>query len=164
MTCFFKPADIPEHTNRETSTLLRIQKLGLSNILRAPKIHGFVEFQRASSRISGILLEYIEHCNTLGHINIPTTPLPVRVKWINQLRNTIKMLHSAGIIWGDAKPDNILVDADENLWIIDFGGGYTHGWVDEDKESTIDGDNQALFKIVDFLLDEAQNSVPHSVG
>ncbi|GKZ29643.1 hypothetical protein AbraIFM66950_005924, partial [Aspergillus brasiliensis] len=41
MTRFFKPAHVSESANREISTLLRIQELGLSNIIRAPKIHEF---------------------------------------------------------------------------------------------------------------------------
>lgn len=27
---------------------------------------------------------------------------------------------------------NILVNDDEDVWIIDFGGGYTQGWVGKD--------------------------------
>ncbi|KAK2924448.1 hypothetical protein FoTM2_014725 [Fusarium oxysporum f. sp. vasinfectum] len=54
----------------------------------------------------------------------------------------IHWLHEEGIVWGDAKPDNVLIDKDENAWIIDFGGSYTPGWVDEDKAETFEGDYQ----------------------
>lgn len=100
-------------------------------------------------------MNYIDHREILGYIDIPSTLLSVRINWINQIRNMIEKLHAAGIVWGDAKPDNILVGADDNLWIIDFGGGYTHGWVDEDKEGTMEGDSQALSRIVNFLLDKS---------
>ncbi|KAK2668010.1 hypothetical protein RAB80_017201 [Fusarium oxysporum f. sp. vasinfectum] len=54
----------------------------------------------------------------------------------------VHWLHEEGIVWGDAKPDNVLIDKDENAWIIDFGGSYTPGWVDEDKAETFEGDYQ----------------------
>ncbi|GLB03916.1 hypothetical protein AtubIFM57258_009631 [Aspergillus tubingensis] len=155
MTRFFKPTYVSEPADREISTLLRIQSLGLSNIIRAPKIHEFVEFQDGSSKISGILMDYIEYRDSLGYIDISTTALTVRMRWVSQIQHMIEKLHTAGIVWGDAKPDNILVGADDNLWIIDFGGGYTHGWVDEHKEGTMEGDSQALFRIVEFLLDKS---------
>ncbi|EHA23284.1 hypothetical protein ASPNIDRAFT_37297 [Aspergillus niger ATCC 1015] len=155
MPRFFKPAYVMEPAIREISTLLRIQELGLLNIIRAPKVHEFVDSQGDSFKISGILMDYIEHRDSLGYIDIPSTPLPVRRKWISQVQHTIETIHAAEIVWGDAKPDNILVDVDDNLWIIDFGGGYTHGWVDEDKQETLEGDNQALSRIVDFLLEKS---------
>ncbi|PYH70391.1 uncharacterized protein BO88DRAFT_480717 [Aspergillus vadensis CBS 113365] len=155
MTRFPKPTYVSEPADREISTLLRIQNLGLSNIIRAPKIHEFVESQDVSSKISGILMDYIEHHDSLGYIDISTTALTVRMKWISQIQHMIEKLHTAGIVWGDAKPDNILVGADDNLWIIDFGGSYTHGWVDEHKEGTMEGDSQALSRIVEFPLDKS---------
>ncbi|TKW55962.1 hypothetical protein CTA1_5149 [Colletotrichum tanaceti] len=34
---------------------------------------------------------------------------------------------SIGIIWGDVKAENVLIDSDDNAWIIDFRGNYTYG-------------------------------------
>lgn len=61
------------------------------------------------------------------------------------------MLHYQSIIWGDAKADNILIDTQDNAWIIDFGGSYTLGWVDAEKAGTIEGDMQGLAKIMDII-------------
>ncbi|KAI9926512.1 hypothetical protein MW887_004280 [Aspergillus wentii] len=158
MTCFFKPTHVPESAIREISTLLRLQGLGLSENVRAPRLYGLVQYQD-SSKITGMLLEYIEHEDDLGHIDVQATALAVREKWIDQIKYIIKSLHPAGIVRGDAKPENLLVDTDENLWIIDFGGGYTQDWVDEGNEGTIEGDNQALSRIVDFLTGEAEKDV-----
>jgi serine/threonine protein kinase len=62
-------------------------------------------------------------------------------------------LHEAGIIWGDAKAPNILIDAHNNPWIVDFGGSYTPGWVEKDLAGTIEGDMQGLSRIVDYILE-----------
>ena len=61
-------------------------------------------------------------------------------------------LHEAGIVWGDTKPDNILVDVYGDAWLIDFGGGRTEGWVDPDKAETVDGDLQGLERILKFIV------------
>jgi len=45
-----------------------------------------------------------------------------------QIRETVDSLHDVGVIWGDGKPDNILIhDKIDDAWVIDFGGGYTKG-------------------------------------
>ena len=46
---------------------------------------------------------------------------------VAQIKGTLETLHHRNIIWGDAKAENILVDLDDNAWIIDFGGSYTPG-------------------------------------
>lgn len=38
-------------------------------------------------------------------------------------RETIEKLHKVGVVWGDAKADNILIDKNDDAWEIDFGGG-----------------------------------------
>ncbi|RAH60589.1 hypothetical protein BO85DRAFT_467080 [Aspergillus piperis CBS 112811] len=103
-------------------------------------------------------IEKYQYCSVFR--NSACRALSVRQRYLSSwifkaIRNMIGKLHAAGIVWGDAKPDNILVGADDNLWIIDFGGGYTHGWVDEDKEGTMEGGSQALSRIVNFLLDKS---------
>ncbi|KAF1735114.1 hypothetical protein CRV24_004033 [Beauveria bassiana] len=54
-------------------------------------------------------------------------------------------------LWGDAKPDNVLIDGNQHAWIIDFGGGYSRGWVPKDLAGTANGDLVALAKIVDYV-------------
>ncbi|KLJ12942.1 hypothetical protein EMPG_12085 [Blastomyces silverae] len=152
---FFKPAyrAISEHTEREIKTLLRLHQLGLSDKFRVPKIHGFVSSGNTSNmEICGILLTYIKHRRTLASRDEIRKAAPdLRETWIHQLKEMVNEFHKAGIIWGDVKPANVLIDMENNLWIIDFGGSYTPGWVDEKLMETVEGDLQGLSKIINFI-------------
>ncbi len=46
-------------------------------------------------------------------------------RWGLQLLKALEACHSAGVTHGDVKPDNILIDKDNNLQLIDFGIGRT---------------------------------------
>ena len=113
-----------------------------------------MQYQQETDQICGLLLTYVRHHESLGFINANETPLERRNKWISQIQQTIKKLHSEGIVWGDVKPENILIDENDDLWFIDFGGSFTPGWVDEDKAETVKGDCQGMNRIIDFLLGE----------
>ncbi|KAF3390845.1 hypothetical protein DPV78_011200 [Talaromyces pinophilus] len=151
---FFKPCHRTHEIPREIETMTRLQQSGLGKTLRVPIIHGLVQYQQETDRICGLLLTYIKHDETLAFVDINETPLERRNKWISQIRQMVGKLHSNGIVWGDVKPDNILVDDNDDLWFIDFGGSYTYGWVDEDKAETMEGDCQGMERIVQFLLGE----------
>jgi serine/threonine protein kinase len=92
-----------------------LQESGLSKTLRVPTMHGLVQYRDEPDQICGLLLTYVEHRESLAFVDVQDTPLSLRKKWISQIQETIKALHSAGIIWGDAKPDNILVDHNDDL-------------------------------------------------
>ncbi|KAK3299654.1 uncharacterized protein B0H64DRAFT_317228 [Chaetomium fimeti] len=80
-----------------------------------------------------------------------------RQRWAAQVEHTVTMLHQHGIVWGDAKPDNIVVDQDDNTWLLDFGGGITEGWVEPSMFHTKEGDLHAVAKMKEGLLDQGTN-------
>lgn len=65
----------------------------------------------------------------------------------------VEVLHASDLVWGDAKADNFLVDARGELWMIDFGGSYTPGWIDAEVADTLQGDEMGVGKIVRGLED-----------
>ncbi|KAJ5567123.1 hypothetical protein N7535_006429 [Penicillium sp. DV-2018c] len=112
------------------------------------------------TRLVGLLLTYIENKGTLDDV-APWTDCTNedRFRWSTQIRDSVKCLHKAGVVWGDAKPEDVLIDVKGDAWIIDFGGSYTRGWVDEDKMETVEGDLQGVQRIVDWIHKWARKPV-----
>ena len=102
-----------------------------------------------SEKIEGMLIDYVENARVLRDIDILSTD--ECQKWAGQIRGAIEYLHDKGLVWGDAKAANVLVDEDGNAVLIDFGGGYTNGWVDEVNHDTACGDLQGLERIISFM-------------
>ncbi|KAL2754742.1 hypothetical protein ACRALDRAFT_211468 [Sodiomyces alcalophilus JCM 7366] len=118
---------------------------------------GDVEPSTIPARLVGILLTFIETnrpkwMGTLSsRVRRGGCSPDTLFRWACELDACVAELHKAGLVWGDAKPENILVDGKDNIWIIDFGGGYTDGWVDKEKAETTEGDRQGVARIKAFL-------------
>lgn len=97
----------------------------------------------------GLLLTYIDHkAGPLSNCVDPTEPdVALRTLRANQIEVAASALHAAGIVWGDIKAENVLIDGGDNAWIINFGGGYTRGWADEKIAGTVQGDVAGLAKL-----------------
>ncbi|CEJ93450.1 hypothetical protein VHEMI09039 [[Torrubiella] hemipterigena] len=107
--------------------------------------------------ILGILLSHIDRADrplsARVQPDVPNDPPPtIRRKWMEQLESILGALHDGGLVWGDAKAENVLIDRDNNAWITDFGGGYTEGWVDKELAETVDGDLMGMAKIKRLLF------------
>lgn len=154
---FFKqilPGDV-NMTVRELYTYARIHSANFGPDVRISRLLGVVE-DEASSRCVGLLLSYIEcdtEANTLLSPKKGFADVQLRNKWLEQIDYSLSKLHAKSIVWGDAKPDNVLVDVHDDAYLIDFGGGFTNGWVDEDLAGTICGDLQGLQRIRDYTSD-----------
>ena len=77
----------------------------------------------------------------------------IRFRWVGELEEWANAFDEASIIWGDVKRENNLVDKEDNIWAIDFGGGYTRRCVDKALCETREGDRQGVERIKSFLLD-----------
>lgn len=89
-----------------------------------------------------------------GNIPQSEATAEMKAKWATQIRQCVGRLHELGIIWGDIKTDNVIIDENGDAVILDFGGGNTQGWVDEEMYGTGEGDLQGLDKIMKTLGQE----------
>jgi serine/threonine protein kinase len=108
--------------------------------------------------VIGILLGYIPHKYhnlraLLAGIKASTISPDegtqfLRTKWAAQIQVTLRGLHNLGILRRNIKTDNVLINDDGDVVVLDFGGGNTIGWVDQDKYGTMEGDQEVLQKIM----------------
>lgn len=170
---FFKTVDNndTQPIKREIDILDKIEKKGLRQKFYCPKLLGIVtcatpaEAEKNSrSSIMGFLQTAIDQPTPLTTKLDSAVPQDRRDAWARQADEAKKILHENGIIWGDAKADNFIVDAEENLWIIDFGGSYTEGWVDPEIAETKEGDDMGVDKIVNALRDPYRNVASSETG
>lgn len=128
---FFKPYRYCDTrvAKNELKKYLQISAASGLEDLRISRLSGLVRDD--SGTVLGLLLSNIDaKALTLGCAIRPDTPLSSHNRWADQITNTLTSLHAAGIIWGGAKPDNVLIDNKSDAWLIDFGGSYTEGWVE----------------------------------
>ncbi|KAF7868493.1 hypothetical protein EAF04_005024 [Stromatinia cepivora] len=146
----------PTHSKavqREYECLKKIADSQHASFIRAPKLIGFV-VSHDDEGVVGILEEYISHTMTLGGFqkDIKAVDSERRKKWAEQIRHNIELLHEIGVVWGDGKPHNVLINSEtDDCYLVDFGGSWTDGWVDTNLMETKAGDIQALRRIFVFL-------------
>lgn len=167
ITYFLKVVDNtqPATTKRELDILNRISSLGLHKQMHVPVLEGLVMFDEASTttagkrRIMGFLQTNIPDPTPLTNMFDPSVSQTKRTRWAKRAEQMKDILHKNNIIWGDAKADNFMVDKNDNLWMIDFGGSYTEGWVDPELMETLEGDDVGTEKVVNALKDPVANTV-----
>lgn len=165
VTYFLKVVDNdqPNPTKREIDILHRIEEIELHKTMNVPRLEGLVTFddveptKTGQKRIMGILLTEIPSPTPLTMKLDEKVPQEKRDAWAKEVDRIKDLLHKHEIVWGDAKADNFMVDKDDKLWIIDFGGSYTEGWVDAELNETEEGDDMGIEKIVSALEDPVAN-------
>lgn len=115
-----------------------------------PQILGYVQHGE-TKHILGLLRHWVPG-RRLSEIKVSSVAIETRRKWMSQIRGSLQRLHEQGLVWRDGKTSNIIIDDErDDAWLIDCGGGFTDGWVDEELSETMEGDEQALGKITKFL-------------
>ena len=153
MCCKIAKPGHAKAVQREYECLKKIADSEHAGSISAPALLGFV-VDGGDEEIIGILEEYIPHATNVGRCEggIEAVASGRRAKWAQQIKQSIKMLHEIGIVWGDGKAENVLVNHEtDDCCLIDFGGSWTEGWVDAELRETKEGDEQALKRILEFL-------------
>lgn len=152
--CFFKHFGLASENlmTRELAVHQKVHDAKSGPDVRVSRLQGIVYLQDEDATL-GLLLSFIDHEDgmTLQSALYDDPPRHLRKRWAEQVSHTVEELHRAGAVWGDAKSDNVLIDKNNDAWVIDFEGGYTEGWVDEDMAGTKEGDLQGLGKILDSI-------------
>ena len=165
-TCFLKVVDNsqPGPFKREVDLLNQMKEDELQDIIHVPILQGLVYFDKTEEtptgkkRTMGFLQTDIPEATPLTDMLDSSIPQSKRDRWAKEAERIKEVLHENGIVWGDAKADNFMVDNNNNLWIIDFGGSYTEGWVDPELNETQEGDDMGTERIVNALIDPVSNT------
>lgn len=154
--CYFKRVRTGAATRRE----LRAYQIIREEMLHDESIN--------ICRLKGVVAE--EDDTVLGllltHVDGPARPLSLmispndnvnpsftdRCKWHNQISDILLKLHNKGIAWGGVHPDNVLIDAKRNAWVVDFANSFTAGWADPRMSGRVESDNMAMAQIYTFLF------------
>ncbi|PGH12736.1 hypothetical protein AJ79_04097 [Helicocarpus griseus UAMH5409] len=123
---------------KELLAYSRIHMAKFDATVRTSRLDGLV--QDDNGHVMGLLLSYIDCRGTTLRCIDGRNPenSDSRQKWID---------------WGDAKAANVLIDVNGDAYLIDFGGGYTVGWVEKEMANSIDGDLQGLENIRPYLFE-----------
>src|SRR5579871_5057537 len=107
-----KSAQTMQRFKRE---LLLASKISHKNILR---IHDLGDW----NGIKFITMAFVEGCDLAGLIEKNgRLPFDQAVKFAKQLCAALDAAHSEGVVHRDLKPQNILIDQQDNLYVSDFG-------------------------------------------
>ncbi|RDL34549.1 Uncharacterized protein BP5553_07677 [Venustampulla echinocandica] len=143
---FFKAGDKRHGFQREVEILAKLQKISEHDLsIRTSRIVGLVNWDGQESLLMDMLLERIDGM-TLYDAMLDAS-VSEKLIWMDQIDETVKRLHNYGIVWGDVKPHNVMIDPSGDAILIDFGGGCTLEYVDLELQETIEGDLQGLKKL-----------------
>ncbi|KAK0120228.1 hypothetical protein ONS95_011634 [Cadophora gregata] len=157
MCCKIATAHSFVAVQREYDCLKQISLSKNEAYFPVPKLLGLVVDDDGS--VIGILEEFIANEGRLSDLAKKDAGVSseTRAKWAKQIQDIVALLHEIDVVWGDGKAENVLIrSGTDDCFLIDFGGSYTHGWVDRELMESRAGDNQAVEKIVKFLSEEGR--------
>jgi serine/threonine protein kinase len=98
-----------------------LQEVEIMQTLRHPNVVQFQEVLYTDTLVY-LIMEYCSGGELISILGQSTPlPCPVRNQIICQLLTALAFLHANGVAHRDIKPDNILLDADKNVKLGDFG-------------------------------------------
>lgn len=140
---FFKPGFRDHGHLREIQLLYQIGSSGKFDApFRTSKLVGLVVWDGDITSLMGLLLEHIDGETLQSRID--DASIAMRTKWLGQVEATMRRLHEGGIVWGDVKPDNVMINGEGDAVVVDFGGGDSPQYIPMELQQTAQGDLMAL--------------------
>ncbi|RAH68479.1 uncharacterized protein BO66DRAFT_455133 [Aspergillus aculeatinus CBS 121060] len=149
-TYAYKMTHGTESLQREISMLRKMEQCSEGGrSLRVPELEGIIGI---GTQYAGLLMTYIPSPASLADLMTADIGSEVaiaeRQKWYDLIADAVHTLHRNGLVWGDVKAANVVIDGvHRDAWLVDFEGGTTPGWVDDSISGTEAGDLQGLSKI-----------------
>lgn len=161
MHCIAEPVGLFNRPlRRHLKVMQAIEKCRPSNpaLARITKLLGYV-FHARFQCIVGMLSEWVAMGleNAPGHA--PTyadcfraASRERREKWMTQICETVSALHQQGLVWGDGNLSRVLIDTEDNVRMVCFGGGYVEGESGNDSlAEAMEADDEAIENIAELL-------------
>jgi hypothetical protein len=145
----FKPAFEKDSFQRELDILLRLRSDAFPADLHVSRLGGLV-LNADGVSLLGLLVEHIRGNGTL-YDAVDGSGKEERDEWVQQLKATVEQLHHGDVVWGDVNPHNVLLDINDDAWVVNFGGGCADSWIDQELCNTVEGDLQGLANIGGYL-------------
>lgn len=142
---FLKAADDRRSFTREVEILGKVRDVGGTS-----RIAGLVHYDGDETALLGMQLENIEG-ETLAFAHM-AAPAVDKERWADQIQETLGALHERGAVWGALKPENVMVGNSGDAIVVDFGGGFSPGYVDPGLAGMVEGDLQGLRRLRAELL------------
>lgn len=105
-----------------------IEKRVYERISPHPRVIGYHGMRSGIGHAGGIVLDIAINGSVADYLaEHPNTPGDIRYRWCLEITDALVHLHSNGVIWSDGNPANVLLDAELNSVISDFGGSSIDG-------------------------------------
>lgn len=98
-----------DQLNRKVNVLQQTSEKGEPDDPSRPYVPRLLGLVTSGGQVVGILEEFVDGAN-LYDFNIDDAPSTQRRQWKCQIAQALTRLHQSGIIWGDVKPGNVLID------------------------------------------------------
>jgi serine/threonine-protein kinase len=121
--------------------LLRFRReAALGARIRHPNIVGIYDVGLDPDHGPYMVMEYINGHELLQHMARTDTSVAQRLDWIRQVAGALHTAHRAGVIHRDVKPGNVLINAEGQAKLIDWGVARVDGsLMERDEPGQIQG-------------------------
>lgn len=106
----------------------KVEKCVYERLSPHPRLIGYHGMRSDIGHSGGIVLDVAINGSVADYLaEHPNTPRDIRTRWCLEIAEALVHLHSNNVIWSDGNPANVLLDAELNSVISDFGGSSIDG-------------------------------------